>query len=115
MSEPVAAWIVTHDGVVWNLRKFELPIRIGRSDDAEIVVKMDTVSRIHAIIDWNDDTYIVNDNGSENHTWVDGIMLISSQDAPLSDGSVIMIGTVQLKYFSDGVNAARHAGSLREG
>jgi len=113
MSEPGAGWVVTHDGIVWNLRKFELPIRIGRSDDVDVVVKQDTVSRTHALIDWHDDQYYVSDNDSENGTWADGIVLISNQDAALSDGSEIMVGTAKLKYFNDGVNAARYSGSIR--
>jgi pSer/pThr/pTyr-binding forkhead associated (FHA) protein len=112
MSEPHAAWVVTHDGSVWNLRKFELPIRVGRSEDADLIVKKDTVSRIHALIDWHDGAHHVSDNKSENHTWVDGIMLIADQDAPLSDGSEIIIGTAKLRYFRDGVNAANFARSV---
>jgi pSer/pThr/pTyr-binding forkhead associated (FHA) protein len=112
MSEPHAAWVVTHDGSVWNLRKFELPIRVGRSEDADLIVKKDTVSRIHALIDWHDGAHHVSDNKSENHTWVDGIMLIADQDAPLSDGSEIIIGTAKLRDFRDGVTAANFARSV---
>jgi len=115
VSDPAAAWLVTPDGAVWNLRKFELPLRIGRSDDADIIVKQDTVSRFHALIDWRDGAYHVTDNESENKTWVDGIPLISTQEAALSEGSEIMVGTQKLKFFRDGVNAARFAGQLRNG
>jgi len=109
MSAPRAAWVITEDGKIWNLRNFELPIRIGRSDDADVIVKHDTVSRFHATIDWRDEAYVVADNKSENGTWVDGLNLISGQDAPLADGSVVMVGTAQLKFFFDGVSAARFA------
>jgi pSer/pThr/pTyr-binding forkhead associated (FHA) protein len=109
MSTPRAAWVITEDGRIWNLRKFEIPIRIGRSEDADLIVKHDTVSRIHATIDWHDDAHYISDNKSENGTWVDGLHLISGQDAVLSEGSVILVGTAQLTYFFDGVTAARYA------
>ncbi len=109
MSAPRAAWVITEDGTTWNLRNFELPARIGRSDDADLVVKHDTVSRIHALINWRDDAHYVSDNKSENGTWVDGINLIGGQDGVLVDGSVILVGTARLKYFFDGVNAAQFA------
>ncbi|HEY0251389.1 MAG TPA: FHA domain-containing protein [Kofleriaceae bacterium] len=109
MSDPRAAWVVTHDGRVFNLRKFEMPVRIGRSDDADVVVKNDTVSRLHAFIEWHDDGHHVTDNETANGTRVDGIPLIAGQDAPLTDGSEIMVGTMKLVYFLDGVNAARFA------
>ncbi|GEM_PF-2766064 len=109
MSAPRAAWVITEDGKTWNLRKFETPVRIGRSDDADLVVKHDTVSRIHALIEWRDDAHYVSDNKSENGTWVDGINLLAGQDGVLADGSVILVGTARLKYFFDGVNAAQFA------
>jgi len=109
MSTPRAAWLITEDGRIWNLRKFELPIRIGRAEGADLIVKHDTVSRIHAVIDWHDDAHYISDNKSENGTWVDGLHLIAGQDAALSEGSVILVGTAQLTYFFDGVTAARYA------
>ncbi|MFT3694091.1 MAG: FHA domain-containing protein [Kofleriaceae bacterium] len=112
MSDPRAAWVVTPDGRVWNLRKFETPIRVGRSDDVELIVKNDTVSRIHALIDWHDDAHYVSDNETANGTRVDGIPLIAGQDAELTDGSEILVGTVKLVYFLDGVNAARFASDI---
>jgi pSer/pThr/pTyr-binding forkhead associated (FHA) protein len=113
MSDPRAAWVVTEDGRLWTLHKFELPIRVGRSDDADLIVKQDTVSRIHALIDWHDGAHHVSDNKSENGTRVDGLPLLPGQDAPLSNGSVVHIGTVRFTYFSDGVSAARFAAEER--
>lgn len=109
MSAPRAAWVITEDGTTWNLRKFELPVRIGRSDDADLVIKHDTVSRIHALIEWRDQAHHVSDNKSENGTWVDGVHLLAGQAGVLSDGSDILVGTARLKYFFDGVNAADFA------
>jgi pSer/pThr/pTyr-binding forkhead associated (FHA) protein len=113
MSDPRAAWVVTEDGRIWNLHTLELPVRIGRSDDADLIVKQDTVSRIHALIDWHDGAHHVTDNKSENGTRVDGMPLLPGQEAVLSDGSVIHLGTARLTYFLDGVSAARFAAEER--
>jgi pSer/pThr/pTyr-binding forkhead associated (FHA) protein len=108
-----AAWIVTEDGRIWSLLTLELPVQIGRSDDADLIVKQDTVSRIHALIDWQDDAHYVSDNKSENGTMVDGIPLLPGQNAVLSNGSIIHVGTARLTYFLDGVSAARFAAEER--
>jgi pSer/pThr/pTyr-binding forkhead associated (FHA) protein len=113
MSAPRAAWIVSADGQIWNLRNLELPVQIGRSDDADLIVKQDTVSRIHALIDWDDDAHQISDNKSENGTRVDAIPLLAGQVATLTDGSVIHLGTARLTYFLDGVRAARFAAEER--
>ena len=113
MSDPRAAWVVTEAGRIWNLHTFELPIRIGRSDDADLIVKQDTVSRVHALIDWYDGAHHVTDNKSENGTRVNGLPLLAGQDAMLTNGSVIHIGTARLTYFLDGVSAARFAAEER--
>jgi pSer/pThr/pTyr-binding forkhead associated (FHA) protein len=81
-----------------ELRGTKLPIRgpivIGRSPGADIVIADDFVSARHARVSPSGDGAVVEDLGSTNGTLLDGARVIGT--APLSAGSVITLGTVQL-------------------
>jgi pSer/pThr/pTyr-binding forkhead associated (FHA) protein len=81
-----------------ELRGTRLPIRgpivIGRSPGADIVIADDFVSARHARISPAGDGAVVEDLGSTNGTLLNGVKITGV--APLSVGSVITLGTVEL-------------------
>jgi pSer/pThr/pTyr-binding forkhead associated (FHA) protein len=70
-------------------------IHIGRGLSAEVRLDDATVSRKHAVIVRRDDAVVILDDRSMNGVWVDGERVT---EAPLSDGSVIMLGRVSLRF-----------------
>lgn len=68
-------------------------IIVGRSREADIVLRSSTVSKLHAWFDIAlDGTHRVIDKGSRNGTRVNGQRLIPERAAPLSPGDVIEFG-----------------------
>jgi len=47
-------------------------ITFGRSDDNDVVLSGDAASRVHAELRQEDDTFVLEDRGSSNGTWVNG-------------------------------------------
>ncbi len=62
--------------------------RVGRTDDNDVVLPDDAVSRSHCIFDVGDTTVVMTDRSS-NGTWVNGER---SRGAVLVDGDVVRIG-----------------------
>ncbi|NDG27740.1 MAG: FHA domain-containing protein, partial [Proteobacteria bacterium] len=68
---------------------------IGRSDDNQIVIQDDSVSRVHALIEQNEDgSYVLFDNGSRNGILVNGSR---TDGSVISDGDTIQIGNVSFR------------------
>lgn len=74
-------------------------IRIGKSAANDICINDNpAVSRVHAIISQFDGNYVIQDNGSTNHTFVNGIILNGSQGKPLADGDRILLGNEEFIF-----------------
>lgn len=72
-------------------------VTIGRDPNCSVFLNDMTVSRKHAIIKITGAAATVEDLGSLNGTWVDGAIV---NNANLSDGSTIQIGTFRMVYHS---------------
>ena len=72
-------------------------VRIGRSDQNEIVLDESAVSGIHAEIEFDGDGFYITDIQSKNGTFVDGELVISRK---LHHGNVISVGdyTIAFEY-----------------
>ena len=74
-------------------------IRIGKSASNDICISDNpAVSRVHAIITQFDGDYQIRDNGSTNHTFVNGIVLRGDQEKPLSAGDRILLGNEEFIF-----------------
>jgi diguanylate cyclase (GGDEF)-like protein len=72
-------------------------MRIGRSQDSEIWLADDGVSRRHASLHRSGNTYVLKDEGSANGTFVGGVKVIEQHE--LKDGDVIQFGpTAVFRY-----------------
>ncbi len=69
-------------------------LRIGRSDDNDVVVADGRVSRQHAEIVADGDAFAIEDRGSSNGTFVDGVRV---ERARLHPGASIVVGETVLE------------------
>src|SRR5262249_56125206 len=70
-------------------------IRAGKAEDNDLVLREETVSRVHFEIVRDAKGYLLRDLRSTNGTFLDGAEV---REAYLRAGSVITVGTVQLKF-----------------
>ncbi len=70
-------------------------VTIGRQDTCDVVLDDPTVSRRHAEVRRNGDSFELYDLGSRNATRVNGIPVTSTR---LTDGDDLMIGAVPVRY-----------------
>ena len=110
--------VVTPDG-----QRFEHTLRaintIGRHPDQTIQILDRVVSKEHALITGSDKGYFLQDMGSRNGTYVNGIQITGR--TPLNDGDTVTMGSSRL-IFEDRVRPATpaldrvtiHPGTLTE-
>jgi pSer/pThr/pTyr-binding forkhead associated (FHA) protein len=73
-------------------------ITIGRSDNNDLVIVSEAVSRYHAVIEADGQgNYVVKDNQSKNGVQVNGHTVAS---APLKDGDVVQVGNFVFRFGS---------------
>ena len=65
-------------------------LTIGRAEDNDMVLDSSQVSRHHARLTWDDSTYVVEDLGSKNGTWVNERRL--EEPAPVKNGDLLRFG-----------------------
>jgi pSer/pThr/pTyr-binding forkhead associated (FHA) protein len=70
---------------------------IGRDPESDIFLNDMTVSRAHAVVFSDEHGVRVADAGSLNGTYVNGVV---AEEALLSDGDVLQIGTFQMLFLS---------------
>ncbi len=70
-------------------------IRAGKAEENDLVLREETVSRVHFEIIRDAKGYLLRDLRSTNGTFLDGAEV---REAYLRSGSVITVGTVQLKF-----------------
>jgi hypothetical protein len=71
--------------------------RIGRSPDCDIFLDDVTVSRNHAVLVERDGTYVVEDQGSLNGTFVNRKRI---ESAPLAEGDELQIGKYRMTFIA---------------
>ncbi|MCV6624939.1 MAG: FHA domain-containing protein [Cellvibrionaceae bacterium] len=64
----------------------------GRQDQVDSKLELGSVSRIHAVIEWNGDAWMLRDL-SRNGTWLDGAKLEPNQPYSISAGQLISFGS----------------------
>lgn len=72
---------------------------IGRDPGCEVALEEAAVSRRHAEIEWTYQGYVLRDLGSSNGTFVNSAEI---DEALLSDGDLIEVGLVQLRFRRPG-------------
>jgi two-component system, cell cycle response regulator len=72
-------------------------MRVGRSQDSELWLSDDGVSRRHATISREGEHYVVEDEGSANGTFVSGVKITRHE---LKDGDVVQFGPTAVFRYS---------------
>lgn len=81
-------------GKIFPLKKPE--ITIGRVAGNDIIIPHPQVSRSHARLSWDGQNFILQDLGSTNGTFVNGVRI--TDPTPLQPGDVINLGELPLAY-----------------
>jgi pSer/pThr/pTyr-binding forkhead associated (FHA) protein len=82
-------------------------LSIGRSDDNDIVVQSDAVSRVHAfLMQTQDGAWYIRDNDSKNGVQVNGNKV---KEAWLSTGDVVQVGNFVFRFRDPGSEGAAPA------
>ncbi|WP_026370998.1 FHA domain-containing protein [Kallotenue papyrolyticum] len=68
---------------------------IGRAMTNDIPLNDNFLSAEHALLEWDGSTWIIEDLGSTNGTWLNGREVV--QPTPLTYGDIIQLGHVELK------------------
>ena len=71
---------------------------IGRSAANDVHIPEKRVSRRHAVIDWQDGRFSINDLGSTNGTAVNRQPVINGDAHLLQDGDVITFGATEARF-----------------
>ncbi len=73
---------------------------IGRSPTCAIPIRHRTVSRCHALIEYDSSRGLyIRDMGSSNGTWVNQHRLMPTEYKVLNDGDLIQLGKLQMEFF----------------
>ncbi|MCH2202779.1 MAG: GGDEF domain-containing protein [Fuerstiella sp.] len=70
---------------------------LGRDDTCDITIDDSSVSRMHATVEWSNDTYCITDLNSTNGSWINGTKL--APQTPLAGGELIRLGNTILKFM----------------
>jgi pSer/pThr/pTyr-binding forkhead associated (FHA) protein len=100
------------DGPVQD-REFPLDrpeLSIGRHESCEIVIPDRSVSRVHARIHTAPGEFLIEDAGSANGTWVNGVRLTGLK--PLVDRDVIRVGNIGFSFEPVSPSAAVPPGAM---
>jgi diguanylate cyclase (GGDEF)-like protein len=90
-----------------QIEVLDAPIVIGRATDCAISLPHPSVSRNHCRIWRDDDGFWIEDCGSTNHTYLNGIGIARAE---LHDGDQITVGSNAIKFFmGSSVEANYHA------
>ncbi len=79
------------------------PATLGRAEDNQIVLADACVSARHARIDTREGEWWLTDLGSRNGTRLNGLSV--TKPVPLTDGDVIEVGQIQLRFETAGGQA----------
>jgi hypothetical protein len=99
-------WLVGESGAdaghIWDLAEHDIA-NIGRTHN-EVQVRNTSLGRRQARVEWRDGRHSIRDLGSTYGTRVDGVD--AADGIALTDGARLELGTLLMRYFSDGARAS---------
>ncbi len=82
----------------------KFPFVIGRSEDSDLSINSNRISRQHAEILADEDGYRVRDLGSTNGTFLNGLQI---DEARLCDGDLFVVADIELTFYAGRTPDAR--------
>ncbi len=82
-----------------------LPVVVGRGSEARFRIQQDQISRKHCELFDRDGGVYVRDLGSTNGTFLDGEQIAASIRTPVTSGSVLRVGTIEIRIDYGGAAA----------
>lgn len=73
-------------------------LTVGRDPESDIFLNDVTVSRRHAVLRMREGDVSIEDAGSLNGTYVNGLCV---DEAPLADGDIVQVGTFRMVFFGE--------------
>ena len=81
---------------------------IGRSEDCDICIPVQTVSGRHCLLDRTEDgRYAVKDNNSTNGTRVNGVRIENETVQPLANSDILQVGGVEMFFDCEAVHTSK--------
>jgi len=75
-------------------------VTLGRSPACDLVIEEGTVSQLHLVFRRQGEGWTVEDTGSTNGSWLDGVRLQKAEARPLSDGARLQAAQVLFTFAS---------------
>ena len=94
MGHGVPELVLELNGRTWTLDPSR-PYTLGRDPQGDIVLDDARVSWRHATISWSGRSWVIEDHGSTNGTWVNGNRVATY--LPLGYGDELQIGRIRLR------------------
>ena len=76
-------------------------VSIGRGTQNELVLPDDSVSVVHARLEYGDGSWRLTDLNSTNGTYVEGVRLAPEVPTPLADAATVRFGGVRLEFHPE--------------
>ncbi|MFC1859895.1 FHA domain-containing protein, partial [Thermodesulfobacteriota bacterium] len=82
-----------------TLRMDQQILKIGRDTNNELVIPMDTISSLHAVIEYRDGFFCLEDQRSKNKTRLNGEEIAPFSPQKLKNGDIIMINIYKFIFI----------------
>jgi hypothetical protein len=79
---------------------FPMGITVGRTENNDVVLRHEQVSRFHAYVQITAEGLALVDADSKNGTWMNGNRLVATKPHPLPPSAIIKFGELQVRYYS---------------
>lgn len=81
-----------------NIRLGEKTVQVGQSEESDIKIAKDTISRIHARIEYREEEYYLGDLNSTNGTFVNDEPLSYKQETRLKTNDIVRFADVKYRF-----------------
>ncbi len=99
-------FVVTKPASKATTFRVQLPLLVGRSEEAKFRIQQDRVSRKHCEFFEQDGGVYLRDLGSTNGTFLNGELIETSAKVPLEPGAVVKIGSLEFRVEFDAAGPA---------
>lgn len=90
------AYIKTGEDRILVLDKLEQTV--GREEGADLIIPDKSISRVHAVLRWEGDTWTLEDLESRNKTFINEKAIQPKSPTPLNDGCTVHFGYVKVTF-----------------